>query len=114
MARSRGSALLLGALVAAGCTAPGNKQPSKPSNWTMVVGIDVSGSFRNQYEDAIQFAAQYIYAHVNGLGGLRVPTSLFVPGIGGQRPNAPEAFPPINHFAGRTPDPLTTHLPVRL
>jgi len=111
-ARARGPALLLAALVAAGCTPPGPKQPSKPSNWTMVVGIDVSGSFKGQYDDAILFASQYIYAHVNGLGGLRVPTSLFVAGIGGERPGEPKAFHPINDFTGRTPDQIAADLRV--
>lgn len=109
--RAWARALALAALAAASCTPPGGKQqPSKPANFTMVVGIDVSGSFRGQYEDAVEFAAQYIYAHVNGLGGLRVPTSLFVAGIGGERPGEPKAFHPINDFAGRTPEQIAADL----
>ncbi|HYL55548.1 MAG TPA: hypothetical protein VEU73_08240 [Gemmatimonadales bacterium] len=45
----------------------------------------MSGPFKEQYYDAVEFASYYIYAHVNGLGGLRVPTAVFVASIGGER-----------------------------
>ncbi|HEX4574510.1 MAG TPA: hypothetical protein VH158_05215 [Gemmatimonadales bacterium] len=107
--RRRVASLVLAALLVARCTPPAD-QKGKPANWTMIIGIDVSGSFRGQYEDAIEFASQYIYAHVNGLGGLRVPTGLFVGSIGGERPGEPKAFHPINDFTGRTPEQIAADL----
>ena len=38
---------------------------------TLVIGLDVSGSFQHNHESAIDFAANYIYARLNGLGGLK-------------------------------------------
>jgi hypothetical protein len=82
--------VVLAALVTAACSPRGQdeqQQPTKPANSTLVVGVDVSGSFRNArlYDDAVDFIAYYIYAHLNGLGGLRVPTALFVSSVGGVR-----------------------------
>ncbi len=81
-----------------------------PANATLIVGLDVSGSFRRQYDDAVEFAAYYLYAHLNGLGGLRVPSALFVGSVGGDRPGEPKAFHPINDFAGRTPEQIAADL----
>jgi hypothetical protein len=87
-----------------GCSHPEDQEPAKPATSTMIVGIDVSGSFRDArlYDDAVEFAANYIYAHLNGLGGLKVPTSLFVASVGGARPGEPKAFHPINDFQNRS------------
>jgi hypothetical protein len=87
-----------------GCSHPEDQEPAKPAASTMIVGIDVSGSFRDArlYDDAVEFAANYIYAHLNGLGGLKVPTSLFVASVGGARPGEPKAFHPINDFQNRS------------
>ncbi len=54
--------VLLAAIVAA-CTPPAEQEGKKPANNTMVIGIDVSGSFRESrlYDDAVEFAALYIY-----------------------------------------------------
>ena len=101
--------LLVALAVAAGCGAPA-EQEAKTASSTMVIGIDVSGSFRDQYNDAIEFTSYYINAHLRGLGGLRVPTSLFVASIGGDRPGEPKAFHPINDFAGRTPEQIASDL----
>ena len=54
----------------------------------LVIGIDVSGSFQRNHESSIDFAANYIYARLNGLGSLKKPTALFVGSIGGERPHA--------------------------
>ena len=107
--RRAGATLAWVALLTLACTTSAD-QKGKPANWTMIVGIDVSGSFRGEFEDAIDFAARYIYAHVNGLGGLRVPTALFVGSIGGERPGEPKAFHPINDFTGRTPEQIAADL----
>jgi len=104
-ARRFASAALSGAALAVGLAAwacaPGETQ-AKPANSTLIVGIDVSGSFRSQYEDAIEFASYYIYGHLHGLGGLRTPTALFVGSVGGDKPGEPKAFHPINDFQTRT------------
>jgi hypothetical protein len=98
------------AALLAGCTA--GDPPAKPANSTLVIGVDVSGSFRDSrlYDDAVQFAAYYIYAHLNGLDGLKVPTAVFVGSVGGERPGEPKAFHPINDFQGRTVDQIATDL----
>jgi len=102
-ARRRLGALLAAALLV-GCAHSEDQEPDKPANSTLILGIDVSGSFRDArlYDDAVEFAANYIYAHLNGLGGLKVPTSLFVASVGGARPGEPKAFHPINDFQNRS------------
>ncbi len=105
-ARSGWCGVVLAALVTAACGAGSREeqQPGKPANSTLVVGLDVSGSFRNArlYDDAVDFIAYYIYAHLHGLGGLRVPTALFVSSVGGVRAGEPKSFHPINDFQGRS------------
>ena len=103
-------ALLAVAALAAACSpAP---QSNRPASSTLVIGVDVSGSFRDSrlYDDAVEFAAHYIYAHLNGLGGLRVPTALFVGSVGGARPGEPKSFHPINDFQGRSVDQIAADI----
>ena len=95
------------AVALAGCT-PSARSGTPAS--TLVVGIDVSGSFRDHYEDAIAFAAYYLYAHLSGLGGLRVPTAVFMGSVGGERPGEPKSFHPINDFARRTEEQIAADL----
>jgi hypothetical protein len=107
--------VVLATLLAAACAAPAEEQegkPGKPASWTMVIGVDVSGSFRDArlYDDAIEFASLYIYAHLNGLGGLRVPTTLFVSSVGGLRAGETKSFHPINDFTGRSPAQIAADL----
>ncbi len=89
------------ALVAA--CAPADGERSAPRS-TMVIGLDVSGSFRQSghFDDAIEFAANYLYAHMNGLGELRVPTAVFVGSLGGERPNEAKVFHPIQDLTGKS------------
>jgi hypothetical protein len=68
---------------------------------SLFVGIDTSGSFRTESDDAMRFLAYYLYGHLNGLGGLSKPRELFVAAIGGQEPSEPKAFRPIHDFAGK-------------
>jgi len=105
----RASATIVLLAVAACTPAP---QANRTASSTLVIGVDVSGSFRDSrlYDDAVEFAAHYIYAHLNGLGGLRVPTALFVGSVGGARPGEPKAFHPINDFQGRTVDQIATDI----
>lgn len=66
----------------------------------MFVGFDISGSFKNKpyFDDSIKFAANYLYAHLKGIGKMEVPHSLFVGSIGGDKPNEPKTFYPIEAF----------------
>ncbi len=107
---TRGAALLAALLLGA-CTAEGS-QPDQPAPNTLIIGIDVSGSFRDAklYDDAVQFAAIYIVSHLNGLDGLKPPSALFVGSVGGERPGEPKPFHPINDFVGRTPEEIAADL----
>lgn len=75
---------------------------------TLFIGIDVSGSFQNtgHYDDAMRFAAHYIYGHLRGLGELEEPAVLFVGSIGGERPGETKSFRPIHDFQGKSPDEI--------
>ncbi len=99
-------------VAAAAGAAPAQERPEhgKPGNSTLIVGIDVSGSFKGQYDDATEFASYYIYAHLHGLGGLRTPTALFVTSIGGERPGEPKAFHPIDDFANSSREQIASDL----
>jgi hypothetical protein len=77
---------------------------------TLVVGIDVSGSFKPNYENSIDFAANYLYARLHGLGGLRQPTALFVGSIGGERPQETKSFQPIHTFKDLSVDQIAAFL----
>ena len=61
---------------------------------TLVIGLDVSGSFRKggHFDDAIDFASLYIYAHMKGFNGLRQPTDVFVGTMGGQQAGEAKTF----------------------
>ncbi len=95
-------ALLALSLMAVGC-AP--KAGAPPPRSTLVVGLDVSGSFRNsgRFDDAMRYAALYIYGHVNGLGGLKQATDVFVGSLGGDVVGQPKTFHPIQDLGGKTP-----------
>ncbi len=106
----RRPAAALAVVLLAGCGA--GSQPEQAAPNTLIVGIDVSGSFRDAklYDDAVQFASLYIAAHLDGLDSLRPPTALFVGSVGGERPGEPKPFHPINDFAGRTPEQIASDL----
>src|SRR5256884_604011 len=74
--RRRVAALVLG-LSALAC-APSKK--AEPPRSTLVIGLDISGSFRRNpsFNGAIEFASLYIYGHLNGVGGLQPNTAIFV------------------------------------
>jgi hypothetical protein len=83
-----------------GCTIePGKRKPMM----TLFVGLDASGSFTNSgyYEDAVKFAANYIYGHLHELGGLSKPRELFVSSVGGKVLDDPKTFHPIHDFEGK-------------
>jgi len=66
----------------------------------MFVGIDISGSFlrSKNFDDSLEFLANYIYAHIKGYGGLEIPHSLFVGSIGGAKADEAKTFFPIQTF----------------
>lgn len=103
--------LLLAVALAADCQPPAEQQ-GKPAAATLIIGLDVSGSFRDAklYDDAVQFAALYIYSHLNSLDHLKPPTALFFGPVGGARPGETKPFRPINDFQGRTPDQIASDI----
>jgi hypothetical protein len=107
MMRSPGY-VLIGALIL-GCTPPKDAPPPKS---TLVIGLDVSGSFRKggHFDDAIDFASLYIYSHMKGLSGLRQPSDVFVGTMGGQRPGEAKTFHPIQDLSGKTPAQIAASL----
>ena len=99
-------------LAAALACSPSAPQQDRVARSTLVIGIDVSGSFRSggRYESSIDFAARYLYAHLHGLGGLRRPTAVFVGSVGGERPNEAKSFQPIHTFQNMSVDEIATYL----
>ena len=78
----------------------------------MFVGVDISGSFMNgrYFDDSIQFLARYIYGHLNGLGAMEVPHSLFVGSIGGATKDEAKTLYPIESFQNRSIDQIEQRL----
>ncbi len=91
------------ALAGVAACAPAEGKQTDPRS-TLVIGLDVSGSFRQSghFDDAIEFAANYLYAHLNGLGDLRVPSAVFVGSLGGERPGEAKTFHPIQDLTGKS------------
>ncbi len=94
--------LAIAAIAGLACTPTG--ETTRQARSTLVIGIDVSGSFRatGHYEDAIDFASHYLYGHLNGMGNLKVPSAVFVGSVGGARPGEPKSFQPIHAFQGKS------------
>jgi hypothetical protein len=78
----------------------------------MFVGIDISGSFMNgrYFDDSIQFLARYLYGHLNGVGGMEVPHSLFVGTIGGATKDEAKTLFPIESFQNRSIEQIEARL----
>src|SRR5207253_8326631 len=74
--RGRVTTLVL-ALGVTACSPSGKAQTARS---TLVIGLDISGSFRRNpsFNGAIEFASLYIYGHLNGIGGLQPNTAIFV------------------------------------
>lgn len=96
----RFSAVFLCVLLA-GCSFSGDAEKPRLS---LFVGVDISGSFMRggYYDDAIDFLAHYLYAHLHGLGGLEVPSALFVSSIGGATADEPKTFYPKQTFENKS------------
>jgi hypothetical protein len=103
-------AALAGLALAVGACSPPKNAP--PPRSTLVIGLDVSGSFRDSphFNDAIDFAAYYIYAHLHGLHGLQQSTDIFVGSLGGERPDQPKTFHPIQDLTGKSPEQIAHDL----
>ncbi len=93
-----GAATALLVSVGVACAPPADG--ARVARSTLVIGIDVSGSFQSKgrYESAIDFTANYLYAHIHGLGGLKQPTAVFVGSFGGEKPGETKSFQPIHTF----------------
>ena len=92
------------------CAAAPEKTEQRTARSTLVIGIDVSGSFRRNHESSIDFAANYLYAHLKGLGGLKKPTAVFVGSIGGERPQETKSFQPIHTFQNMSVAEIAAYL----
>jgi hypothetical protein len=103
-------AALAATVALAACAAPGSE--ARAPKATLVIGLDVSGSFRKSghFDDAIEFAAHYLYGHLNGLGELREPTAVFVGSLGGERPGEAKTFHPIQDLTGKSVDQIAADL----
>ena len=115
--RSLWVAVAAASVVAAVACAPGAPQEggskeNRVARSTLVVGIDVSGSFRSKgrYESSIDFTANYLYAHLHGLGGLKQPTAVFVGSFGGERPQETKSFQPIHTFQNMSVEQIAAYL----
>ncbi|MFH1259216.1 MAG: hypothetical protein ABII74_05315 [Elusimicrobiota bacterium] len=98
-----GLAVVLACLFLTGCTAIPDQ--SAKSRMSYFIGVDVSGSFRDTpyFEDSLEFLAYYIYGHINGLGKLKKPKSLFVGAVGGNYADDPQVFHSIYDFENKSP-----------
>ncbi|HDQ44650.1 MAG TPA: hypothetical protein ENN17_04010 [bacterium] len=81
----------------------GVQDPAQKPRLSLFVGVDVSGSFvkGGHFDDAIDFLAHYLYAHLHGLGGLEKPNVLFVGSIGGATADEPKTFYPVQTFENK-------------
>lgn len=104
------AALLCAALLAA--WSPARPQDAEAPRLSLFIGVDISGSFMKSgyYDDAIAFLARYIYAHLNGLGGLEVPNVLFVGSIGGVTADQAKTLYPREIFEHRSVDEIAEKL----
>ena len=90
-----------------GACTPSEEHSRQPRS-TLVLGIDVSGSFQTggTYDDAIAFASHYLHGHLNGLGDLAVPSAVFIGSVGGELPGETKSFQPIHAFEDKSPDEI--------
>jgi hypothetical protein len=114
---------LVALITLAGCSPAGGSTDGKGSGKsgkgadrvarnTLVIGIDVSGSFQRdgRYDSAIDFTAHYLYGHLHGLGELKQPSAVFVGSIGGEKPFETKSFQPIHTFQNMSVGEIATYL----
>jgi hypothetical protein len=109
------AALLAPVRVAADLPAAPNgsdRPAAKAGRLVLFIGVDISGSFMNgrHFDDSIEFAARYIHAHLNGLGGMEIPHSMFVGTIGGVKRGEAKTFFPIQTFQDRNVEEVEAQL----
>jgi hypothetical protein len=99
------------AFLSASACVPSSENP-RVARSTLVIGVDVSGSFQRggRYESSIDFAANYLYAHLRGLGGLKQPTAVFVGSVGGEARDETKAFQPIHTFQDMSVEQISAYL----
>ncbi len=83
-----------------------------PGRLVLFVGVDISGSFMDSkdFDNSIEFLAYYIHAHLNGLGGMEIPNSMFVGSIGGVKKGEAKTLYPIQTFQDRTVEEIEAQL----
>ena len=86
----------------------------KAGRLVMFIGVDISGSFMNgkEFDNSIEFLARYIHAHLNGLGGMEIPNSMFVGSIGGVKKGEAKTLFPIQTFQDRSVEEIEAQLRV--
>lgn len=101
-------ALITLGVIIIGCSLEGEQEP----RLSLFIGIDVSGSYieSGHFDESISFLANYIYAHLNGLGDLEEPNKLFVSSIGGAKPGEPKSFYPIHVFENKSVEGIEEQL----
>ena len=89
-----------------------NEEKAKPGRFVMFVGVDISGSFMNggHFDNSLKFLATYLYTHMQGMGDLDVPHSLFVGSIGGSKVDEAKTFYPIQAFQDKNADQIEAQL----
>lgn len=99
---------LICSLIFGGCSLETEQKP----RLSLFIGVDVSGSYVNSghFDESISFLANYIYSHLNGMGGLEEPNELFVSSIGGANPGEPKSFYPIHVFENKSVDDIEKKL----
>lgn len=101
-------------LASSACFDRGNSESASTETPRLVlfVGIDISGSFMKSqnFEDSMNFLANYLYGHLNGLGGLEVPHSLFVGSIGGAKRDEAKSLYPIQIFQNSSAEEIRAKL----
>ncbi len=102
------AAILAVFLLTSGCLTTGEKKP----RLCMYIGVYISGSFAKSsyFEDSLDFLAHYIYSHLNGLGELERPQTLFVSSIGGASADEPKTFYPIQTFQNKSVEDIRARL----
>ncbi|MEX0905304.1 MAG: hypothetical protein WD604_11555 [Balneolaceae bacterium] len=105
------SAVLMVLILSAGLISCSSQTEQVP-RLSMFVGIDISGSFVNSgaYENSIAFLANYLYAHVNGIGEFEEPNVLFVSSIGGVDVAETKTFYPIHSFQNKSVTEIEEYL----
>lgn len=98
--KSKGIVLFLPALLTValitGCYQQ-DPQKNLSQRQILFIGVDISASFKRSphFKDSLNFLANYIYCHMQGLGDLEKPERIFIASIGGLKLNDPKAFIPL-------------------